>query len=64
MGREHRYNFFQEKSGIDRRYSIADERSRARKGADGRTPAEKPGQDDSPRRAVDCAPYLNSAPLL
>jgi len=37
-------------------------RSRARNGADGRTPAEKPGQHDSPRRAVDCAPYLNSAP--
>jgi hypothetical protein len=33
-------------------------RSRARKGADGGIPAEKPGQHDPPRRAVDCAPYL------
>ena len=33
-------------------------RSRARKGADGRIPAEKPGQHDTHRRAVDCAPYL------
>jgi len=36
-------------------------RSRARKGADGRIPAKKPGQHDPHRRAVDCAPYLNSA---
>ena len=42
----------------DRRYSIADERSRARKGADGRIPAEKPGLHNPHRRAVDCAPYL------
>jgi len=34
-------------------------RSRARKGADGRIPAEKPGQHDPHRRAVDCAPYLS-----
>ena len=37
-------------------------RSRARKGADGRIPAEKLGLHDQLRRAVDCAPYLNSAP--
>ena len=33
-------------------------RSRARKGADGRIPAEKPGQHKPHQRAVDCAPYL------
>ena len=38
--------------------ALQGERSRARKGADGRKPAEKPGQHDPPRRAVDCAPYL------
>jgi len=32
--------------------------SRARKGADGRIPAETPGQHELHRRAVDCAPYL------
>gem|GEM_PF-5573142 len=33
-------------------------RSRARKGADGGIPAEKPGLHNPHRRAVDCAPYL------
>gem|GEM_PF-3193387 len=37
-------------------------RSRARKGADARIPAEKPALHDRPRRAVDCAPYQLSAP--
>jgi len=47
----------------DRYYSTAGERSRARKGADGGIPAEKPGLHNPHRRAVDCAPYRLSVPL-
>ena len=46
----------------DRRYSTADERSRARKGAENRIQADRLGQCERLRRAVDCAPYLNSTP--
>ena len=38
--------------------------SRARKGADGGIPAEKPGLHNQLRRAVDCAPYRLPALLL
>jgi len=37
--------------------------SRARKSAEHRIQAGRPGLRDQPRRAVDCAPYLNSASL-
>ena len=39
-------------------YSTADERSRARKGADARIPAREAMSARHHRRAVDCAPYL------
>jgi len=38
-------------------------RSRARKSADGRIPAENLGLHNQTRRAADCAPYLNSLRL-
>ena len=38
-------------------------RSRARKSAEHRIQAERPGPHKQPRRAVDCAPYRLSAPL-
>jgi|GEM_PF-6956095 len=36
-------------------------RSRARKGAENKIQTWKPGLHGQPRRAVDCAPYLNYA---
>ena len=38
-------------------------RSRARKGAENRIQADRLGQCERLRRAVDCAPYLNSLRL-
>ena len=38
-------------------------RSRARKSVENKIQVEKLGLHDQPRRAVDCAPYLNSLRL-
>ena len=38
--------------------ALQGERSRARKSAEHRIQAERPGQHEQLRRAVDCAPYL------
>jgi len=45
----------------DHRYSTAGERSRAREGGENKIQTHKTGSHNQPRRAVDCAPYLNSA---
>ena len=41
--------------------ALQGERSRARKGADGKIQADRLGQCEWLRRAVDCAPYLDAA---